>query len=474
VIVGGTRVRLGGLDALLLLALVVVTWQKLAWNVLGRVSLADVVESLFVAALVASRLARRDRRLPPAAVAAAGFGLVFLVVFLAGFGNMDTDAEVAQWTKGLTKWLIHFAFLLAGVAHLVRRGPGLLVPALAAFVGGLVVNAGYAILQLGAQAGAGLNLDRLLLEPFFPGAATSGANLYGRVAGVTSQGVQSSTSVYRGTGLLEDPNHLGVMLCVPVCVLLALALGARDGVLARRRRELAALTTALVLVLLLTQSRSGLLGLAAGLLVLAVPFRRQLLSPAVLAPVVVVGALLAVAALDRRAYVEQVVRSRLETNANGTNTHLAVYRMIPDAIEEHPALGLGLNTFSVLYEFETGRPGFGPHSFFVSVLTETGLLGAAVHAAFIAWIGSRARRLLLAPDAHGGAVRALGWGLLAALAATLAGNTFYLTMTFAYWYTFALLVVAAAAVLARAPAGALARARPPRLAAATQTAGGGG
>ena len=41
----------------------------------------------------------------------------------------------------------------------------------------------------------------------------------------------------------------------------------------------------------------------------------------------------------------------------------------------HPLLGLGLNNFAVYYEFVTGRPDFGPHSFYVATMVETGLVG---------------------------------------------------------------------------------------------------
>jgi hypothetical protein len=52
-------------------------------------------------------------------------------------------------------------------------------------------------------------------------------------------------------------------------------------------------------------------------------------------------------------------------------------------LSSHPLFGLGLNNFSVYYEFVTGRTNFGPHSFYVALLVETGLVGAVVFAAFL-------------------------------------------------------------------------------------------
>jgi hypothetical protein len=46
-------------------------------------------------------------------------------------------------------------------------------------------------------------------------------------------------------------------------------------------------------------------------------------------------------------------------------------------------------------------------------------------------------------------VRPLEWGLTAALVATMASNFFYLTMSFYYFFVFAMLVIAAPAVFGR-------------------------
>jgi hypothetical protein len=49
-------------------------------------------------------------------------------------------------------------------------------------------------------------------------------------------------------------------------------------------------------------------------------------------------------------------------------------------------------------------------------------------------------------------VRPLAWGMTAALVGTLAANLFYLTMSFYYFYAFAVLAIAAPAVFSEASA----------------------
>jgi hypothetical protein len=92
----------------------------------------------------------------------------------------------------------------------------------------------------------------------------------------------------------------------------------------------------------------------------------------------------------------------------------------------------------------------------VAVIVETGVVGTALFAAFCWYLFRRlslaravGRGLQALRDPLAARVRPLAWGLTAALVATLAANAFYLTMSFYYFFVFALLVVAAPAVFAR-------------------------
>ena len=59
------------------------------------------------------------------------------------------------------------------------------------------------------------------------------------------------------------------------------------------------------------------------------------------------------------------------------------------------------------------------------------------------------RALAGARDPLAARVRPLAWGLTAALVGTMAANIFYLTMSFLYFYVFAMLVLVTPSVFAR-------------------------
>ena len=273
--------------------------------------------------------------------------------------------------------------------------------ALWAFIGGFLLNAAYGTLQLALLSGTGYNLDTRVIGPIFGGAKTQGMSLLGRVTNVDQFGGTTSTAVYRLTGFSEDPNHFGVLVNMPLMLLLALVLRARTGWVAERRGWLAAAATALFLAQLLSQSRSGLLGCGVGLLVLAIALRRYLFRRELVIPVVVLALAASVVVVAKRDQLQQVLDSRFQTGDRSSRIHTDLYDLIPPVLESHPALGLGLNNFAVYYEFQTGKTDFGPHSFYIAVLTETGLVGGALYLAFLAWTVSRLLVLLRAGRARG-------------------------------------------------------------------------
>jgi O-antigen ligase len=429
-------------EGLFLATVFTVTFAKLQWEVAGTLAFSDVVTFLFLLAFAVHRLERFDGRLARAAWITLAFFAAFLLVYLIGYFNLGTSQALAQWAKGMVKFVLHFLFLVAGVALLARRGERLYWQTLAAFVAGVAANAAYGVVQLGVAEVAGANLDAAWLQPITGGA--SQINVYGAIAG---------QDVYRINALTGDPNHLGIELAAVLVLLLPLYLRLERG--HRLRTPLMLLLSFFLVVELATLSRSGLLGLACGLAVLAIPYRRHLLTARFLVPlgVVLIGVLAFVA---RRAdFFEQVLRSRVSTEGQAVSTHFVVYEFIPDVLSQHPLFGLGLNTFSVYYEFVTGRTNFGPHSFYVALFVETGLVGALVFAAFVVYLFRRAgatrrigKALAERGDPLAARVRPLGWGLTAALVATLASNAFYLTLSFYYFFALALLAIAAPPVFA--------------------------
>jgi O-antigen ligase len=202
----------------------------------------------------------------------------------------------------------------------------------------------------------------------------------------------------------------------------------------------------MLLVLLSTLSRSGALGLGVGLVVLAFPYRRFVWSRALLVPLAGVGVVLAYVLYRRWDYFSVVLRSRVQTGGASSSAHFAVYDFIPQIIHSHPLFGLGLNTFSVYYEFVTGKTNWGPHSFWVALIVETGLVGLVLFVVFLRYVYLRLRAARRLPDRL---PRACAYGMTAALTGTIAANFFYLTMSFYYFYAFAALALALPIVFSR-------------------------
>ena len=417
-----------------------VTFAKVQWEVAGTLSLSDVLTALFLVVFAAGRLERVDDRLARCAAVTGLFFLAFLLVYLVGFFNLDTAQSLEQWVKGMVKFLLHFLFLVAGIALLSRRGERFYWLALGVFCGGIVANALYGVIQLGVAETTGANLDASVLGPITGGA--SNINVFGAIEGA---------SVYRPNALTGDPNHLGIELVIPLLVLLPLYLRLEKG--HRLRTPLLAVLAFLFVVELATLSRSGLLGLTVGMLVLAVPYRRLLLTARFLVPLGAILLLIGAFVAQRADFFERVLRARVDTSGSGASTHFVVYEFIPDVLSSSPLFGLGLNNFSVYYEFVTGRTNFGPHSFYVALLVETGIIGTALFVAFLVYVFRRTgatrrlgRALAATGDAVAARVRPLAWGLTAALAGTIAANAFYLTMSFYYFFVFCMLAIVPPAV----------------------------
>ena len=418
------------------------TFEKVHWNFLGQVSLADVTSLCFLGVFVLDRLGRpANPRVPRTAALLLLFLGGFLLVYLIGFFNLETTQALSQFVKGIVKWLIHFGFLIVGVVYLLGRSRDFYWRTLSWFLGGIAFNAAYGIVQLLA-AQSGHNLDSIFVKPLTRGA--SQINLYGAVNG---------TNVYRPNALTGDPNHLAIMILLPLLILTPIYLRLERG--NRWRIRLAALIALLLIAVLATLSRSGALGLVVGAIVLALPYRHLLFSRLAVLPLTLVVLPVGYAVWLRRHFFDVVIHSRL-SHGPGASTHLDVYKFIPKILHSHPLFGLGFNNFSVYYQFVTGKTNWGPHSFYVMLIVEGGLVGTGLFAVFLWFLFGRlgaARRvgkaLAAARDPLAARVRPLAWGMTAALLGTMAANIFYLTMSFFYFYVFAMLALVTPSVFAR-------------------------
>ena len=100
--------------------------------------------------------------------------------------------------------------------------------------------------------------------------------------------------------------------------------------------------------------------------------------------------------LTRLHYFIVVIKSRVQTGHASQSAHFQVYEFVPQILHSHPLLGLGLNNFSLYYQAATGKTNWGPHSFYVSLIVETGVVGTALFAVFLFWVFVRllvARRI---------------------------------------------------------------------------------
>ena len=421
-------------STLFFFSLFVSTFEKVHWDVAGQIGINDITTVLFVLAFVASER-EREEKFPRTSAIVLGFFAAFALVYLAGFWDLSTQQGLTQFWKGMVKFVIHWSFMVAAIAYLVRRGEAFYWRALAWFALGFVANSVYGILQLGAAV-AGHNLDSMVLSPLTGGA--SNIDIFGQIAG---------SSVFRVNALTVDPNHLGVMLVIPLLALTPVYL--RIPRAHRLKRWLAVTLAFLLLVEIATFSRSGWLGLGVGALILVIPYRRLMLTKRLLYPLGALVTVLLGVFVVRQHFITTLLGQRFSTGGSSSQSHLAIYSFIGPVLHLHPLLGLGENNFAVYYQFITGRPNFGAHSYWVSVIVESGLLGLVVWLVFLRYVFVRlvaARRLgrLLdrIGDEEGARVRPLAWGLTAALVGTMAANFFYLTMQFYYFYVFLALVLA--------------------------------
>ena len=406
-------------------SLFVATFEKVHWSFAGQIGINDITTILFLLAYVATE----RRPLPRTSAIVLGFFAAFALVYLAGYWNIETKQGLTQFTKGMVKFAIHYAFVVAAIGYLVQRGERFFWRALGWFTVGFVANAVYGILELGAAL-AGHNLDDLVLVPLTGGA--SRISVFGIIGG---------QNIYRVNALTGDPNHFGVMLVIPLLALTPVYLR-----LPRRHRlkwPLAGVLAFLLLVDIATFSRSGGLGLIVGALVLVLPYRRFLRSKQFLYPLGALAVVLLGVLYTRSHFFETFLGQRLSTNGRSTSAHFAVYDFIGQILHMHALLGLGLNNFAVYYQFVTGKANYGAHSYWVAVVVESGLLGLVLWIVFLRYIFVRllaarhlGRLLDRLGDAEGPHVRPLAYGLTAALVGTIAANFFYLTIQFYYFYAF--------------------------------------
>jgi hypothetical protein len=417
-------------------AILTATWATVRLDTsLVSLTYSDLLISVFLATFAWDRIRRRDVTMPHSAAVVAGFMLVFLAVYLCGYFDLQTKQALTFWIKGIGAWLAHALFLVCGVALLARGGRRLYLRSVRWFTAGIAISAAYGVVQLAVKIAAGVNLDKIVVGALtFGRGHTTGINVYGQVGG--------TSNIYRINALSGDPNHLGVILCVPLLMLLPFYLAYPRG-----RRRIGLLLLFLLAVQVLTLSRSAALGDVVGLAIL-LPWIRPIL-PRGRTIAAALGGVAALAAIlySTSHFVQTVVHSRTNVSGRGTLVHFQFYQLVPPALDPNPLFGMGFNTFAVFYQYVTGKADFSPHSFWIATLVETGMAGLCVYLVWFAYLMLTAAAVGRSADED--AAR-FGSGMLAALAATAAANFFYLTMQFSYFFVLAMLVVSGALLFAPA------------------------
>ena len=434
------------LEGLFLATVFSVTFAKLQWEVAGTLSLSDVVTGLFLLAFLVYRVERFDGRLERAAVIALAFFVAFLLVYLIGWFNLETAQSLAQWAKGMVKFLLHFLFLVAGISLIARRGVQFYWLTLGAFVGGVAANAAYGVAQLAVAEGTGRNLDAGWLQPLTGGA--SKINIYGAIEG---------QNVFRINALTGDPNHLGIELAAVLVLMLPIYLRLERG---HRCRDAARRAARLPVR---RRARDALAQRDA---------RARLRVPRAADPVPAAlpdgrGSSCRSGSSWRGSSSSSRARSASSSRCSprASRRRAAARRRTSSSTTSSPTCsrstrcsGSGSTRSPSTTSSRPGRRTSGRTRSTSPRSSRPGLVGTLVFAAFLVYLFRRAgatrrigRALAAIGDPLAARVWPLGWGLTAALVSTMASNVFYLTMSFYYFYVIALLAIARAGRVRAAP-----------------------
>jgi probable O-glycosylation ligase (exosortase A-associated) len=237
------------------------------------------------------------------------------------------------------------------------------------------------------------------------------------------------------TSIARNPNQLGTTLAVTVPPLLLLALYRP----LRRWRILFGLATLLcVITMALTGSRASLLGFLAGMGYLWWRSRRRLLLATLALPLLVASF---VALPDQyRVRYGTLTSGQLDPSSQGrVATWISGLHMVID----RPLFGVGIACFGTAhatdYSSESIRNWMEPHSLYVQVFAELGLVGGAVFALlFIEFfrLNRRVTRRLAAAGDRWSFERTILQGLFTGFVVLIVSGVFGHSLTRYTWYVY--------------------------------------
>ena len=229
--------------------------------------------------------------------------------------------------------------------------------------------------------------------------------------GFIGSGMGIVTERARATGRIGQPNSYGAFLALALPAMIALAASGKK----LWMRVVGGIGVFLCLINLVNAtSRGSILAAGVGALVLGA-LRHRLLVAVLLVAALVLGP----------AVLPQRVLNRFEGTFEGAEwtggmdksawLRSEMYKFTPRAFAHHPVLGGGIGSFAYTAN-ELGRPRLArsPHSFYIKVVTEMGLVGALM---FVWLFLSIVRRLVRRLREEDEMERALAASLLASCAA---------------------------------------------------------
>lgn len=370
-----------------------------------------------------------------------GLMALFAAWMLAGLASVATAPLVARvFTKDVLIGLSLVIFYLTFTSLKDERG---LMRALAWWEGSALVVAGYGVVQMVA-AFHGIDTTLPYVERF------GNPDFH---YGVGAPVVTRITRIFRANSFFNDPNILAGYLAAAMCMTLALRFHHADS----GRRGRAAFETAalgvMALAMLLTLSRSGILALISGLVVvfafMPAVLRRGRFWIASAVGVVIAGVVAAAVKMNPVILVQRLMQS-FDENDVSSRVHHEVFVFGLDLLRRFPLTGAGLGNFGAFYsrEADANFPNMMSHSAPISYLSETGLVGGALFVALVLVIAWRPWRALRRPEVCAGrpGLRAALAGLLGAVVAMNVANFFYDYYLRTFIWVIAALAIAAARV----------------------------
>src|SRR4030067_291856 len=199
----------------------------------------------------------------------------------------------------------------------------------------------------------------------------------------------------------------------------------------------------------MTLSRSGWLGLSIGLLVVAWYKRAQILRSANLKYFLVALIVIVVFFAQIYQYLYFIISARLE-EIESRVIHLYLIKSAFSMFLSHPLTGVGIGNCGDAYGkyFKPGYEYYNAHSAFLTILSETGIIGFIIYTSFYIFIFRQI--LLFFRNSSGYHKEVIGLGLLSGFCGLMAANIFYQNFTFQFFFVFLGLAFAAGIVASKA------------------------